>query len=182
MWSKACSIMRQVCGFRVFEIPGGMTMTTRLHTLILILISWTLISCEDASFSKAGEKSSPTQVFVVDVLNEQSEFTPEEQQQIEETVEENECGEDDEGKKVNICHFPPGNPENHHTVCVSIRALRAHIGRHGHEGEQDYVGKCGHPVSPGDDDGDDDNHEGDDDDDAHDREGHCRLVEPPTAP
>ncbi|MCB0366208.1 MAG: hypothetical protein H6624_07935 [Bdellovibrionaceae bacterium] len=151
-------------------------MFARTSTLLLFLISWTLISCDDASFSKAGEKDSPAQVFVVDIVDEQNEFTPEEQQHIEETVEENKCGEDDEGKKVDICHFPPGNPENYHTVCVSIRALGAHIGRHGHEGERDYVGKCGQPVQ-GD---DDDDHEGDDDD--HDGEGHCRLAKPPAVP
>ena len=39
-------------------------------------------------------------------------------------------------RKVIICHFPPGNPENPHTISVSERALPAHL-EHG-----DFVGGC----------------------------------------
>lgn len=38
--------------------------------------------------------------------------------------------------KVLICHIPPGNPENRHTICVSINAVPAHLA-HG-----DYLGPC----------------------------------------
>ncbi len=38
--------------------------------------------------------------------------------------------------KINICHIPPGDPENSHTISVSLRATRAHLA-HG-----DYLGKC----------------------------------------
>lgn len=37
---------------------------------------------------------------------------------------------------VTICHIPPGNPANAHTITVSINALPAHLA-HG-----DYVGDC----------------------------------------
>lgn len=40
-------------------------------------------------------------------------------------------------EKVNICHFPPGNPENAQNIIVSINAVPAHIEEHG-----DFVGTC----------------------------------------
>ena len=45
--------------------------------------------------------------------------------------------------KVDICHIPPGNPANAHTINVSVNAVPAHLD-HG-----DTVGPCGSggPVS-----------------------------------
>lgn len=40
------------------------------------------------------------------------------------------------GKKVTICHVPPGNPSNAHTINVSVNALDAHLD-HG-----DLLGSC----------------------------------------
>jgi hypothetical protein len=34
-------------------------------------------------------------------------------------------------KKVLICHIPPGNPANAHTICVAVPAVEAHQGHHG---------------------------------------------------
>lgn len=42
----------------------------------------------------------------------------------------------DKGEKITICHIPPGNPENAHTIRVSINALEAHL-NHG-----DTIGSC----------------------------------------
>ena len=42
------------------------------------------------------------------------------------------CGEN----KVNVCHYPPGNPENFHDICISYNGVQAHI-KHG-----DVLGKC----------------------------------------
>jgi len=39
-------------------------------------------------------------------------------------------------KKVTICHIPPGNPENAHTLKIGAPAVRAHLA-HG-----DYLGPC----------------------------------------
>lgn len=45
--------------------------------------------------------------------------------------------DDDDGKsKVTICHIPPGNPSNLHTITVGQSAVQAHLA-HG-----DYLGKC----------------------------------------
>jgi hypothetical protein len=40
------------------------------------------------------------------------------------------------GEKVTICHIPPGNPDNAHTITVSKSALPAHMA-HG-----DIIGEC----------------------------------------
>jgi len=41
------------------------------------------------------------------------------------------------GDKVTLCHFPPGNPGNFHTISVSPSAADAHIANHG-----DVPGEC----------------------------------------
>lgn len=46
-------------------------------------------------------------------------------------------GEEENGTKVTVCHIPPGNPGNLHTLHVGSSALGAHLG-HG-----DYPGECG---------------------------------------
>ena len=42
--------------------------------------------------------------------------------------------------KVTICHIPPGNPDNAHTITVGAPAVPAHLA-HG-----DYLGECGGGV------------------------------------
>jgi hypothetical protein len=39
-------------------------------------------------------------------------------------------------KKTTVCHIPPGNPGNAHTICVGNAAVPAHLD-HG-----DFVGTC----------------------------------------
>jgi hypothetical protein len=40
-------------------------------------------------------------------------------------------------KKTTICHIPPGNPANAHTICVGNAAVPAHVNNHG-----DTIGAC----------------------------------------
>jgi len=40
-------------------------------------------------------------------------------------------------KKTTICHIPPGNPANAHTLCVGNAAVAAHLRNHG-----DSLGAC----------------------------------------
>lgn len=40
--------------------------------------------------------------------------------------------------KVDICHVPPGNPGNAHTISISVNAVADHLAEHG-----DYLGACG---------------------------------------
>lgn len=44
--------------------------------------------------------------------------------------------------KVMVCHVPPGNPANAHTLCVGAPAVKAHVQHHG-----DALGPCGVPPS-----------------------------------
>jgi hypothetical protein len=59
----------------------------------------------------------------------------------------------DDTHKVLICHIPPGNPDNAHTICVDKHAQKAHETHHG-----DAVGACAGDGGGGDggDDGGDD--------------------------
>ena len=40
-------------------------------------------------------------------------------------------------KKTTICHIPPGNPANAHTLCIGNPAVPHHLANHG-----DYLGPC----------------------------------------
>lgn len=40
--------------------------------------------------------------------------------------------------KVLVCHIPPGNPANAHSICVGQPAVKAHVEHHG-----DGLGACG---------------------------------------
>ena len=55
----------------------------------------------------------------------------------------------DSTKKTTICHIPPGNPDNAHTLCVGNAAVAAHVEHHG-----DALGPCAveAPCEPPDDD------------------------------
>jgi hypothetical protein len=44
-------------------------------------------------------------------------------------------------KKTTICHIPPGNPANAHTLCIGNAAVPAHLTNHG-----DYLGICQHET------------------------------------
>ena len=48
--------------------------------------------------------------------------------------------DDDDGtcRKNLLCHVPPGNPENKHTLCLPSPAIRAHLKQH----TGDYLGAC----------------------------------------
>ncbi|MGZ8556746.1 MAG: T9SS type A sorting domain-containing protein [Chitinophagaceae bacterium] len=48
------------------------------------------------------------------------------------------------GKKVYICHSPPDNPANAHTLSIGVSAVADHLGNH----SGDRLGKCeDHPCS-----------------------------------
>jgi hypothetical protein len=44
--------------------------------------------------------------------------------------------------KVTICHIPPGEPENRHTITIGASAVASHVRNHG-----DPLGAC-QPVQP----------------------------------
>ncbi|MFL5305864.1 MAG: hypothetical protein ACJ8F1_11655 [Polyangia bacterium] len=47
------------------------------------------------------------------------------------------CTPAEEHHKTTICHIPPGNPANAHTLCIGNAAVPAHLDNHG-----DYLGPC----------------------------------------
>ena len=51
-------------------------------------------------------------------------------------IEDWKCGNNN--KKVLVCHVPPGNPSNAHTICISKNDIAAHVPLHG----GDYLGSC----------------------------------------
>ena len=46
------------------------------------------------------------------------------------------CSKNNKKVKIYVCHRPPGNPANFHTICISENAVQTHI-NHG-----DWVGPC----------------------------------------
>lgn len=56
-----------------------------------------------------------------------------------ELLDEYPCGNN--GKKIQICHVPPGNPDNRHTLCIARAAVQSHI-EHGHLMYGDFLGSC----------------------------------------
>ena len=51
------------------------------------------------------------------------------------------CG--NKNNKVLVCHIPPGNPANAHTICISPNAVSMHLEQHG-----DLLGPCGNSSCP----------------------------------
>ncbi|CAM1362940.1 hypothetical protein TSEDIMI_10320 [Tenacibaculum sediminilitoris] len=49
----------------------------------------------------------------------------------------------DKDSKITICHVPPGNPSNVHSITISEKALKAHLA-HG-----DFFGFCDTGGEPG---------------------------------
>lgn len=52
------------------------------------------------------------------------------------------CGRAGVNPKIAVCHVPPGNPSNAHTLCIAYPAVAAHL-NHG-----DYLGICGSNTAP----------------------------------
>lgn len=63
------------------------------------------------------------------------EVDEEENEDLESNIEADETA-DDKGKKVTLCHIPPGNPAGKNTIIVGESAVKAHLA-HG-----DYLGAC----------------------------------------
>lgn len=55
---------------------------------------------------------------------------------------EQRCGKND--AKSLLCHVPPGNPDNAHSICIGDAAVPAHLANHGGDG----CGECGEPPDP----------------------------------
>ena len=56
---------------------------------------------------------------------------------VDKTAEIRACTPQEETHKTTICHIPPGNPANAHTLCIGNQAVPAHLQNHG-----DSLGPC----------------------------------------
>ena len=82
---------------------------------------------------------------------------------------------DHPGGHVTLCHRPPGNPDNCHTIVVGESTVPAHIA-HG-----DTLGPCqGCDGGQHSEEGDDDDDDGDDDDDDGDHDENLIAIDPAT--
>ena len=87
---------------------------------VLAAMTGALLGC-----GGSGQESSPTQTAV----------TP--------TVIEDDGAVTQSGvEQVTICHIPPGNPGNAHTITVGEPAVAAHVAEHG-----DTIGPCPEPAA-----------------------------------
>ncbi len=53
------------------------------------------------------------------------------------------CGDGDD--EFLLCHVPPGNPDNGHTICIGQKALDKHLAQH----SGDHCGPCEPPMAAG---------------------------------
>ena len=56
-----------------------------------------------------------------------------------------------QSKKVLICHYPKGNPDNRHEICIGRPALKAHLSQHQDSAHKDHLGDCDDEDSDDDD-------------------------------
>ncbi len=87
----------------------------------------------------------------------------EQEREDDEDDEEEENEHKDKEEKVKVCHVPPGNPSNAHTIEIGSSALQTHLA-HG-----DSEGECPKPEEQPNNEGshDEDNDDHDDDDNHH---------------
>ncbi len=121
--------------------------------IIVTLISLSFIACQ----SETSDEETTVQTAAIEALddayNNGSEGTKEECENATRLLKKAKSG-----KKIAICHIPPGNPENAHTIVISENAHKTHSDHHG-----DYVGICGCGESEEEDENHDDSTSGDDD-------------------
>ena len=83
--------------------------------VVLAAMTGALLGC-----GGSGQGSSPTQASVTPTV-----------------IEDGGVVTQSEVEKVTICHIPPGNPENAHTITVGEPAVAAHVAEH-----FDTLGPC----------------------------------------
>jgi len=60
--------------------------------------------------------------------------------ELENVLQDHSCQEN--SKKVLLCHYPRGNPENRHEICISRSALQAHLRNRSDSAHLDHLGAC----------------------------------------
>ncbi|MDQ7021105.1 MAG: hypothetical protein Q9M91_04675 [Candidatus Dojkabacteria bacterium] len=84
----------------------------------------------------SGDESTESSIVNVSITIEGTGTTlviPEETISVEEYLN---SLPDTRNSKLDICHIPPGNPENRHVINISVNALKTHVDHH-----EDYIGE-----------------------------------------
>lgn len=87
------------------------------------------------------------EIGVVEVQDDEVPTIVEEKEEEDQLVEDIDletdysCGKNK--SKVIVCHVPKGNPENIHSICISVNAWEsAHMHKHSGGGVSDHLGAC----------------------------------------
>lgn len=133
-------------------------MNTCISRIAIYGIAVLAVSCGESKFSSDHDYQKQTsdsgKVKVSEVIDEGVPRPQTEQDRMQSAVQKGQC--DESGKKIFICHFPPGNTGNSHTLCIATKALKAHVGIHGDGDDLDYVGQCDESAESAGDPGTDD--------------------------
>jgi len=108
-----------------------------------ILVALAISGCGKTAFSSVGDSEKASQAAAPTL--EEAAVDPE----LTEKPHYN-CGDPlKQDHKVLVCHVPPGNPDNRHTICIGKPALKAHLRLHVAHGDPDVRDTLG--ACPGDD-------------------------------
>lgn len=111
---------------------GYPPLNTQLNASGGVLYSWSPTDgLDDPNIANPIAQPAATTTYTVTVTDANGCVDTDE---VTVVVNDVRCGK--KGDKVLVCHIPPGNPENAHTICISENAVPAHL-EHG-----DYLGEC----------------------------------------
>lgn len=91
---------------------------------------------EDSDEKREDDESNENKNKDEDESEDENE-EEENENEADKNAEENDEEKDEESNKVTICHKPPGNPDNSHTITVGENAVDAHLDHGDHEGSCD---------------------------------------------
>jgi hypothetical protein len=86
-------------------------------------------TASDESTDQSAEEATPEQLAALAACNLDDGT-------VEKNAHVHACAPGDT-KKTTICHVPPGNPANAHTLCIGTPAVSHHLANH-----PDYLGPC----------------------------------------
>ncbi|MDD1625858.1 MAG: hypothetical protein LUQ26_00025 [Methylococcaceae bacterium] len=120
---------------------------------ILFLAIWAFLTTGVASYPMLGY-ADDNKIAVVKKTDDsdKSDHDSEDNSDVSDADERNTSG-DNSSSKITICHVPPGNPANKHTIHIAFSAWAAHK-LHRNTNTQglplvDYLGSCNNPPATG---------------------------------
>lgn len=114
---------------------------SKLTSMTSLLIVTALVGCSNGPQEGDGE-STTTNVTSASYKIVVEEATVEDLIPHKVACPSQKNGKHQEQICIQVCHVPPGNPENSHDKVLPLSAIKAHLG-HG-----DYLGLCGASTEP----------------------------------